>query len=490
MSLQTVHIRVNGATGRPEPVRIRITDATGNYFAPFGHAAEFPSGRYEAVGGDVIIDGKRWAYIDGACEVALPPGELTVEIHKGPEFESIRDAVSLPAGKLALRFKIVRRWLLREMGWWSGDIRSHALTVDSALLETRAEDLAVTFLLAHEQQFASADGRIYTTFPNLTAFSGQRVTAQSGEHNICLGTLNHHPVLGTLGLLHCHRVVYPLSFGGPDGNDDWSLADWCGQCHRKKGLVVWVDAFDPKIGHAGEALADLILGHIDAVEVTPESTSRVGAWYQLLNAGLRIPLVGASGKDRNCIPLGALRTYARVEPDRPFVPADWIEGVRLGKSNITSGPSLRLCVEGMDPGALIRRPADATRLRVQFGASGLGIGDSVELVANGVVVARDERGDEFDFDLPTGGWVAARALHGDGLLAHSSPVYIEVDGVPPPIDPAAVAFLDGHLQRTRAWIITEGRFTKPKSRDHLLSIIDAARQKLLARTGGSATIAP
>ena len=105
MPLQHVHLRINdAATGQPTPVRLRVTDAAGNYFAPFGHAAEFPTGRGEEVGGDVVVNGERWAYIDGTCEIAVPPGELTIEAAKGPEFRPRRETINLPPGKMALRF--------------------------------------------------------------------------------------------------------------------------------------------------------------------------------------------------------------------------------------------------------------------------------------------------------------------------------------------------------------------------------------------------
>ena len=43
---------------------------------------------------------------------------------------------------------------------------------------------------------------------------------------------------------------------------------------------------------------------------------------------------------------------------------------------------------------------------------------------------------------------------------------------------------------TQPLVVTEGRFTRPKSRERLLSIIDKAHEQLLARAGGSATIGP
>src|SRR5262245_44642584 len=174
MNLQTVHLRINDAsTGKATPVRLRVTDAAGTYFAPFGHATEFPVGAGEAVGGDVAANGARWAYIDGACEIALPPGELTVEARKGPEYRLLKAMVCLPAGKLALRF-VIERWTDHQAGgWYSGDTRAHLVTPHAALLEAGAEDLAVVNVLAHQAPVLAGDGQTYATIANLSAFSGQ-----------------------------------------------------------------------------------------------------------------------------------------------------------------------------------------------------------------------------------------------------------------------------------------------------------------------------
>src|SRR5207248_8980543 len=55
------------------------------------------------------------------CEIAVPPGMLTVEARKGPEYWPLRATVDLPAGKLALRFAVERWTDLRADGWYSGD---------------------------------------------------------------------------------------------------------------------------------------------------------------------------------------------------------------------------------------------------------------------------------------------------------------------------------------------------------------------------------
>ena len=105
-----VHVRVTDeATGKPTPVRLRIGGADGTYYPPLGRPAEFPVGRNEDVGGHVYLNQKRYAYIDGGCEVPLPTGvPLDVEITKGPAYFPLRQTVTLGEGQLSLRFAVRR----------------------------------------------------------------------------------------------------------------------------------------------------------------------------------------------------------------------------------------------------------------------------------------------------------------------------------------------------------------------------------------------
>ena len=138
-ALQTVHVRVNdAATGQPTPVRICITGPGGEYFAPFGRLTQFATDMGVDVGANVLIGDEPHAYIDGTCEVRLPPGPLTVALHKGPEFKPLVSDLTLTPGKLALRFEVERWTDLRAERWYSGDTRSHFLTPHAALLEAAA----------------------------------------------------------------------------------------------------------------------------------------------------------------------------------------------------------------------------------------------------------------------------------------------------------------------------------------------------------------
>ena len=81
--LHVVHVRVvDAATNRPSPVRIRFQDRGGRRYVPLGQVATFPTGESEDVGLQVRLGDRDYAYIDGSCEILLPPDPVEVEIVK------------------------------------------------------------------------------------------------------------------------------------------------------------------------------------------------------------------------------------------------------------------------------------------------------------------------------------------------------------------------------------------------------------------------
>jgi hypothetical protein len=407
----TVHIRINdAATGKPTPVRLRITDESGRCYPPLGRDAEFPAGRNEDVGGRIRLGREAWFIVEGSVEIPLPAETpLRVQIRKGFEYRPVDETVTLGPGKMALRFAIERTADMKAQGWHAADGRCHFVSPHDAALEAAAEGLDLVNLLVTEQPFPSLDGTAYRTTAHLAAFSGQ------ADQLVAVNTLNVHPVLGKVGLLYSHRPVFPLGFGGEEP-DDWSVCDWCDQCHRKGGLVVWVDAFK---ADGGEALAAAILGKIDAIEVDAQPRRHsVWPWiHRLWNAGIPIPLIGSSGKDGNRTPLGAMRTYARCEGTHK----SWVEAVKAGRTFITNGP---LDVDAFEP------------------VSGVN-------------------------------WSAKRFQGPDGSFAHTSPEFNVTDR-----DPDAVSHLLRSLESTREWIETVGRFANPKRKQNLLDRCAEAVAKL------------
>lgn len=483
----TVHVRVNDAgTGQPTPVRIRFTASDGRYLAPFGRLTDFATAANEDVGGNLLVGTRHFAYIDGTCEISFPAGPVVVEVTKGPEYKPLREEVRLGLGKMALRLTI-ERWInLRTERWYSGDTDVCFLSPHAALLEAAAEDLAVVNLLAERWERDNATPAL----TNLLAFSGQRPALEIPGHLVVVNTANSHAVLGRLALLNCHRVVYPLTFGGSAGADDWALADWCDQCHRKGGLVVWTGSERP-----AEALADLILGKVDALQIDRAGWGREHAeiWYDLLNCGFEVPLVGASGKNSNRTAVGEMRTYAQLLPDEEFNYKNWIEAIRAGRTFATRSPLLDLDVNGEKPGGVLVLDSPSKLMHVKAQACSMSPFDRLEIVVNGEVVATaPAAGDpavasiETDVVLSQSGWLAARCSgkQDASLEAHTSPVYVEVAAAPFPVDPAAAGRLLASLDASLAWVHDHARCETDEQRQRLAAIFQAARAELLKRQGG------
>jgi hypothetical protein len=493
---------VDGASQKPLPVRLRICDGAGRTYAPLGRLAGFATERNEDVGGHLWVGREAWCYIDGACEVPLPAGiPLVIEARHGPEYLPLRQEVTLGPGQMALRLKMERFVDYRAQGWYSGDARCHFLSPHAALLEGMAEDLAIVNLLVVECQVVGRDGAIHSSLPNMVAFSGQQPALERNGHLVAVNTFHTHPVLGQLSLLHCHRPVFPLSFGGADQTDDWSLADWCDQCHRKKGLVVWSEPFRTDVtpitvsngGRGGEnpaaseAFAELILGRIDAVECTPYCYPE-DEIYDYWSAGIRFALVGGSGKDSNQQTLGAIRTYAQVSG---LGYTEWIEAVRAGRTFITSGPLLQLSVNGQAPGSVIDLAANETCVRVQARLDSAWPSEPLELLYNGRTVGHSGEAQtsapssavlDEDLSVPESGWIAAccQGTLNSTSFAQTSPVFIRRNGKIAHGMPIAKKYFD-ILERTKGWLETVARFENPRRKEQLLAILKQAQQALMAR---------
>lgn len=325
--LQQVHLRFNDEAGQPLAARIRVTDGDGNPYAPFGRLVRFSTAPGDCVEANVLQDDDPWAIIDGACEIAVPPGRLRIQARKGPEFCPFDEDVTLLPGKMSLRFTLSRWSNVSAEGWHAGDVCSFDMSPHAALLEARAADLAVVDLLIRERD---------ASISNITAFSGQAPALTRPGHLVVVNTANQSPY-GRLLLLNTHRPVFPLSF---QRGEKWSLIDWCDQCHRKKGLVVAEDwLLRLAEGPVPELLDPDFLKRVDAIRFHPNVP--LTPWFEAVSRGFKLALVAGSGKDSNRQLLGSWRTYAHVPLEQPFDYAAWTEAIRAGRTFVTNGPLVR-----------------------------------------------------------------------------------------------------------------------------------------------------
>jgi hypothetical protein len=479
-SRHNVHVRVNDPdTGQAIPVRIRFADSAGRYYAPYGRLTEFEHSTLAADSGNVAVRGVPFAYIDGQCEIFLPGEPLEVQIERGPEYRSLREEVRLGPGKLALRFELLRSARLDRQGWFSGDSRIFDVSPHAAHLEASAQGIHVANLLARAcnpivQSIESGPSLAAATdwmVTNLLAWSGQKACIDSNGCLLAVNSYHCHRDLGALALLRCHRPIFPLRFGPPDTLDDWTLEDWCRQCHRKKGLVIW---HREASSAGGEALADAVNGHVDALDLddwtTPEGLVQ---WYRLLNAGVKLPLACGSGKCDSSRPAGAVRTYARLREGESLSYGAWIEAVRAGRTFVTGGPLLLFTVNGADPGAELADVAGPWCVRADV--LGRDLIDRIEIVADGEVIA--EGSSPLEAESVRAAWWAARCLSGNRIVAHSSAVYSS-QAAALLLRKEAAHYLGAHFRCMLDWTRETGRFAAPAQRDHLAQVFQTAQNKL------------
>ena len=324
----------------------------------------------------------------------------------------------------------------------AADCHVHFISPSSALLQARAEGIEIVNLLATQW------GDHHTSVSDLPIVA---MADPSGRHLVVMGSENRQNMLGHIGLLGASEAVLPMASGGASESRlgdplGWLIADWADAVRAQQGLAVAVHFPLPY----AEVAADIVAGKIEAVEMqalTPGVDGpSIREWYRFLNCGFRLPIVGGTDKMSAEIPLGAIRTYARLEPGRPLSFETWAAAVRAGRTFVTSGPFVDLSVDGCEPGDVVRLGRDGGTVEVTASASAaMPVIEGLELIHDGAVVAANHASagtDRLDLtELVTvsrGGWLAVRATSSrlirsafaTAMGAHSSPVYLEVPGRP------------------------------------------------------------
>ena len=214
-------------------------------------------------------------------------------------------------------------------------------------------------------------------------------------------------------------------------------------------------------------------------------------YWQVLDAGLRIPPSAGSGFGKNSSPLGYNRVYAFVDqtPD----PQRWWQAVRDGRSFVTSGPLLRAMVNGYPPGHVFEI-AEQGNLDLSIGLT-LTVSDPVEyldVIFNGQTLYQ-ARLDEYARQggkipaqvVKESGWMVIRVVtevEHTYRIASTAPYYFVV-GEQPRVSQSAVEMFQNWLQDTANKIAQLDQKTSSAAEPFIRSAIafwDAQRKKVTA----------
>ena len=480
------------ADDAPTPSRVRFVAADGRYLPPLGHREEINPGLLEDTGAGLILGGDTYAYVPGTFSIDLPLGEVAIEVVKGFDHRPVRRPLVVEPETREVTLALERAIDLRPDGWRSADSHVHFLAPSTALLQAAAEDVVFVHLLATQ---------LGDEFTNVTDLAWGSQADPDGRHVVIVGTENRQNVLGHLALLGARRPTVPLaSGGGPEGRIGGAvselLGDWADRCHAEGGLVVGAHFPLP----FAEIAAEIVAGRIDAVEMQTFAPGldnpSINEWYRFLNCGYRVPVLGGTDKMSAEMPVGAIRTYARLDPDAAATFAAWSAAVRAGRTFATSGPMLALSVDGHEPGDVLALPAGGGRLTVHARArAAQSIIRSVELVVNGRVVAErtvDLATDDLQLDaeisVAAGAWIAARSrsdyeirsAYNTSMAAHTSPVYVEVVDRPLCVTSDAEAIL-AVIDGTVRWLESMATIADPTQRARMVEQIAASGADLRGR---------
>jgi hypothetical protein len=471
---------VERGSGRPCAARVSFRTAAGRYIAPYGHPEEINTGWMQNIGPDVKIGGANYAYVDGACQIELPPGDVFVELSKGFEYAPSRQKIMIAPGQTSLQLELERVLHRDREGWVTADTHVHIGSPELLVLEGAAEGLNLVNLLAAQW------GRHFTNFADRPGL----YPGSTPETSVWVGSENRNHFLGHIGLLGLRERVLPFSDAGPPvayfGSPlTTSLADWADACREQGGVTVGVHFPIPN----GETVADVVLGKLDAAEIRYDrgfASLGVTEYYRYLNCGFRLAAVGGTDKMFPTRAVGAVRTYARLEPGEPFSFPAWAKAVRAGRTFVSSGPLLFLTVEGREPGSVIELRSRA-RVEVQASAESVFPPGEIEIVHNGRVVASGESPVRAQVEVPGPGWIAARCSSKKRLSygmrnigAHTSPVYLTEAGKGCFSKPAAEYMLK-LIEGAVLWIDTLATASSRVQMDRVRSLFVEARGTLESR---------
>ncbi|MBM3279532.1 MAG: CehA/McbA family metallohydrolase [Candidatus Handelsmanbacteria bacterium] len=487
---QWVHVRVEDAdTRKPVGCRVHFRSSQGAYFAPHGHQADVNTAWFEDMGGDCKVRGVPYAYIDGTCQIELPVGQVFGEVVRGFEYLPLRQQLEIKPGQRHLTLKVKRAFDMKEHRYYSGDTHVHFLSSQSSHLEAAGEDLNVVHLLASQW------GRLFTSWEE---FTGGLAPTSSREHLIWVSQENRQHVLGHISLLGLRELVAPMCTGGPQ--EDWVggeiqalMADWAEACRAQGGLVVMPHMPVPDFENA----ANIVLGQADAAEMCwiwqgqQLGQGELG-YYRWLNVGQKLPIVGGTDKMSNGRILGGSRTYARLAEGEDFTFDNWCRAVKRGQTFASTGAMIDLEVEGEQMGEELALRGNGGTVEVEVAGWSAWPLTAVELIVNGRSVAREYGAPgarrvrlRHKLKVIRSSWVAARCwgphlTDAGPVMAHSSPVYLEVGGRGA-FSATEGNFLLTHLEGGIAWAEKIGVFRDEAVRARLIALFREAQEELRRR---------
>jgi hypothetical protein len=376
-------------------------------------------------------------FVSRPFSIALPAGRYRLAVAKGIEYLPVVEEFEIRAGDTKTRKVELERWVnMPEQGWYSGDDHIHYPRTepehDKFLLTwAEAEDIHVANILRM--------GDWKETFFEQSAY-GRASHAQRGDHVLVTGQEGPRTDIAEQGhtiALNIQQPVrdtsryhlYDYMFDGvhaQGGLTGYAHKSWAPEYYRRTR---------PELHPTWDSTINVPRGKIDFFELLQFRMLGLEDFYDFLNLGFKV--TASAGSD---LPWGSMLGEARVYAytGRDFSADAWFAAVKKGHTFVSDGPMLSLQAGEAIPGDELRvdRNADVSVTVRAWAPPEIGAPKTLELISHGRVIESVESTDpsqtelRIDLKMQTGKslWLAARTRsHKDGL-AHTSALYILVDG--------------------------------------------------------------
>ncbi len=499
---------LDGAGGPPTAARVSLTDAAGRAYAPddaWWHAD------------DAFDRSERtfevaYFHASGSAELAVPEGELLVEVVRGPEYRPFRRKLEIERdSSVELEVPLERIADLASEGWWSGDLHVHMnyggayRNKPSRLaLQAHAEDLRLVENLIVNKEQRIPDIGYFDGLPH--HFPREQVVINHGQEF-------HTSFWGHVALLGLRDHVLLPDYAAYANTAAASLyptnAAVVELARAQGGVAGYVHPFDaaPDPRDAATPLTnelpvDVALGRVDYYEAlgfVSDLFATQEVWYRLLDCGFRLPAGAGTDAMANYAslrgPVGLNRVYVKTEA--PLDHRRFLDALRAGRSFATNGPLLELTLGGSPIGDEIALPAGTQRLELRASLRSTVPVDHLELVSNGEVVASlplDESGTgaqvQREIEVDRSGWYLLRAwgerarhpVLDSRPFATTSPIYVTLGQQPVRSAEDAEYFL-AWIDRLVQAASSHRGYNDAEERAAVLELLGAARAVFSERAG-------
>jgi hypothetical protein len=455
-------IRLLDENGATTPARAWVDVEGGRLFEPVAPDSVTPYDR------DLSFS------CDGVFTMEVPEGIALVHIEKGKEYLPVDLRLDVQSGTTVERTIQLERWIdMPSEGWYSGDLHVHLGQDDPRVLRQLALADDVHLIPAFTYWLGGGHEEWHGEWPDATYTEPIEVDPR---HFITRNNVEVERIYktalpgGSSGAVFLYDLNLPVSV--PEHGTHFPTNAAISREARTHSPAVVLDSDKPSWA---ETVVSAGLGVLDTIQVCHnhyqrDSTSP-GGWgmigplligesnaasgdglfhrtndlyYRFLNCGFPLGVSGGSAIGVMSSPAGYSRVYARI--DGPMTVAAFWEAIKAGRSFATTGPMLDLTADGEGLGATVSRSSTgAIPVQLHTTVQSIVPLESLQIVHNGLVIASTKLigespnpvlVEQLSYDLlpVRSGWVAARAFFRaeDGLLrqAHTSPIYLSIDGKP------------------------------------------------------------